>query len=394
MGQTFFAPLLIGSNHGPMRNVRIVLNDEGRVVSLSQSEPEPGDQVCNGVVVPGWVNTHCHLELSHLQGVFPGEAMGMASFLQGMLRHRNTVDTVGREKAMRRVDAEMRAEGVVAVGDISNTQESLTVKRESVLSYHTFVEVLGLDPSRADILLQDARTLVEAFSAIDGSTASLAPHAPYSLSEALFKAVIDEASSQMCSSYHLMESEDELRFFSTTEGPLRTVFETAGLNLSAAVLHVDQDPLQQFVKQWNSTCPIQFVHNVFVSEKGLKEAISFIPQSYWCMCPSANLFISGRLPDIPAFRRQGARITIGTDSLASNNKLSVVQELYRIQQAFPEIPFHELIDWATWNGACFLSRQHEIGSVEPGKKPGLVLLTGINLDEPVFSAETKAVRLG
>jgi cytosine/adenosine deaminase-related metal-dependent hydrolase len=394
MVQTFFAPLLMGTNQGPLRNVRIRLDDEGRVLSLNQSDPEPGDQICNGVVVPGWVNTHCHLELSHLQGVFPGAAMGMASFLQSMLRLRNVAELAEREIAMRKADAALYAEGVVAVGDISNTTESLPVKRDSALTYHTFVEILGLDPSRVDTLMDGARKLVKAFSEVNGSSASIAPHAPYSLSDGLFKAVLEEASTQLCSSYHLMESEDELRFFRTTDGPLRTVFESAGLNLSSAVPHANQNPLQEFIRCWNSTRPIQFVHNVYVSEDDLKEAISCIPQSYWCMCPSANLFISGRLPDIPAFRRQGARITIGTDSLASNRKLSVVQELYLIQQAFPEIPFHELIDWATWNGACFLSRQQEMGRVEPDKKPGLVLLTGINVDEPVFSAETTAVRLG
>ncbi len=394
MVQTIFAPLLMGTNQGPLRNVRISLDEEGRVLSLNQSAPEPGDQICNGVVVPGWVNTHCHLELSHLQDAFPGEAMGMASFLQGMLRQRNVVDFAERENAMRQADAVLHAEGVVAVGDISNTNESLPVKRESDLIYHTFVEVLGLDSSRVDTLIQGARKLVGEFSALDGASASMAPHAPYSMSEALLQAVLDEASTQLCSSYHLMESEDELRFFGTTEGPLRTVFESAGLKVSAAVPHANQTPLQEFIRHWNSTRPIQFVHNVYVSEDGLKEAMANIPQSYWCMCPSANLFISGRLPDIPAFRRQGARITIGTDSLASNRKLSVVQELYLIQKAFPEIPFHELIDWATWNGACLLSRQQDIGRVEPGKKPGLVLLTGINVDEPVFIAETTAVRLG
>jgi cytosine/adenosine deaminase-related metal-dependent hydrolase len=393
MERTIYAPLLVGSVQGSLNDARVKVSGEGRILEIIQGAPQPDDLQLDGVLVPGWVNAHCHIELSHLAEVFKGNAMGMAAFLQGMLRQRNCVDETQRMAAMQLADSRMHAEGVVAVGDISNSLESLPIKKGSEIVYHTFVEVLGLNPLVAENVLSGAQALVTAFSAWPGASASLAPHAPYSLSDALFDAVLSEAGTQSCTSYHLMESEDELQFFADTSGPLRDVFEQAGLPLGSVTAHHGISPLKHFMQHWNFASSVQFVHNVFVAEREISEAIKQIENPYWCLCPSANRFISGRLPDIDAFRRQGARITVGTDSLASNASLSMVQELSCIQQSYPHIPFPELIEWATWNGACFLGREHELGRIELGKKPGLVLLTGINTSEPSFTQETKAVRV-
>ena len=101
---------------------------------------------------------------------------------------------------------------------------------------------------------------------------------------------------------------------------------------------------------------------------------------FFCVCPNANTYIGNPLPDIDLLQQYQAAITVGTDSLASNNQLSILAELQTIHRHFPQIETKELLQWATSNGARALQLNDVIGSFEPGKKPG-VLIVSENLME-------------
>ena len=88
----------------------------------------------------------------------------------------------------------------------------------------------------------------------------------------------------------------------------------------------------------------------------------------------SNLFIHNTLPPIELMRRLGLKILVGTDSLSSNDDLDMVKEMYCLQSNFPEVSLGEIIRWSTLNGAEFLGRERELGSIEVGKRPGLVAL--------------------
>ena len=142
---------------------------------------------------------------------------------------------------------------------------------------------------------------------------------------------------------------------------------------------------------------ILFVHNTYTSKQDLDIIKSYAMASghevALCLCPRANLYIENCLPDISLFLQEGMKICIGTDSLASNESLSILDELKTIAKYFPEIPFEILITWATKNGAYFLGMEKQFGTIEKGKKPGLNLLKGMNTEQIKFTDGVEIQRL-
>ncbi len=114
---------------------------------------------------------------------------------------------------------------------------------------------------------------------------------------------------------------------------------------------------------------------------------------YWCFCPNANLYIEKRIPDLDLFLKQDDNITIGTDSLASNWSLSIVEELKTISNRFPDIPLSSLIKWSTINGARLLGFDDLLGSFEKGKVPGVNLLEHVDLGNLSLTPDTKVTPL-
>jgi cytosine/adenosine deaminase-related metal-dependent hydrolase len=132
--------------------------------------------------------------------------------------------------------------------------------------------------------------------------------------------------------------------------------------------------LQTVLPKFLSTQQLLLVHNVFTS----REDITFTktgsyPDLYWCLCPNANLYITGQLPDINMLIEEGCSIVLGTDSLASNHQLSILAEMKSIRQHYPSIDLSTIFSWATLNGAKALKMDKDLGSFEKGRRPGVVL---------------------
>ncbi|SFC04490.1 Cytosine/adenosine deaminase [Parapedobacter composti] len=339
-----------------------------------------------GIITPGFVNTHCHLELSHMAGVIP-RLTGLVPFLQQVIFQRAASEN-HMLQAMEAADKQLYDNGIVAVGDHANTAASAPVKASSSIHYHTFVETLGFEPESAEQKFSEALAIAEQFNP---HTTSVTPHAPYSVSKELFKLLNDNATEhQMPLSIHNQESEEENKLFRYKSGRFLNFYQVLGRDISGFKAQA-RNSLQTFMSYLSKDTPVLLVHNTYTSSKD----IYFIERQgrnvSWCFCPNANLYIEGSLPKIPNFVRYHHRITIGTDSLASNNRLCVLSELKAIHRHFPELPFTETIKWATINGASFLGISERYGSLERGKRPGLNLLK--NTDGLSITPYTEVVRL-
>jgi cytosine/adenosine deaminase-related metal-dependent hydrolase len=99
------------------------------------------------------------------------------------------------------------------------------------------------------------------------------------------------------------------------------------------------------------------------------------------------------LPSVESMYRHGLKLTLGTDSLASNTELSLVAELRILARAFPEIPFSDMLTWATVNGAEFLGLPNEQVTIREGQKCTLVNVIGVNPDAPHWSQAINSERL-
>ena len=205
---------------------------------------------------------------------------------------------------------------------------------------------------------------------------SLVPHAPYSVSPRLWTLLSEHFESHTIS-MHNQETPAENEFFQTKTGSFlgmyeRTkvsldFFEATGLSSLQSVLPVLK----------NATTSI-LVHNSFTNAEDIDAVRNKMPNTFWCLCPNANQYIEQTMPPIELLRSEKANIVIGTDSYASNWSLSVLDELKTIQKHNPTIPVSEMLQWATLNGARALQMDKHLGSFEKGKKPGVVLLKGVD----------------
>ncbi len=351
----------------------LVLKDDETVEAIIAAE-EAGEDVeqLQGILTPGFINCHCHLELSHLKSQID-ENTGLAGFVSQVVQKRNFPAAFIRQ-AISDAEAEMIANGIVAVGDICNTTDTLPQKLESRIYYHNFVEALGSDPSMADKNFGFYEKVYQQFAAVNPRQASIVPHAPYSVSTALWKKILTQDQNTLFS-IHNQETEDENTWFKHKTGAFADMFKAMGIPTDAFTAS-GKSSLQTYLPQFGPGQQLLLVHNVFTSEEDFWFAENERPDLYWCFCPNANHYIGRILPDLPVFIKNGAKIVLGTDSLASNYQLSIWSEIQTLQEAFPGISLAQMLQWATINGAKALKADARYGSFEKGKKPGLVLING------------------
>ncbi|MES2874016.1 MAG: amidohydrolase family protein [Bacteroidota bacterium] len=384
------ADYIIPVNREPLKNGIVSFDEGGEIVKVTPAESAdviPGPvEYHQGIIVPGFVNAHCHLELSHLAGKFaPRE--GLISFLTKVINQRSAEEKDVVD-AMEKADQAMRENGIVAVGDISNNVLSKDLKRASQLYYHTFVEFFGFDPQRAGSVFKDALQRMREFEPLP---ASLAPHAPYSVSKELLKLFQknSEGRSEL-TSMHNQESDEENKLYRYKTGKFLEFYQLLKLNIDFFRPQA-RNSIQSIIPLFPSNQRILLVHNTYTSLKDIYFSNRFNRDIHWCFCPKANLFIEGRLPKIEMFQFHDFSITVGTDSLASNDKLCILSELKLIKEHFPALSLIKTIRWATINGARFLGIDQKFGSIEPGKKPGLNLIT--NTDGLELTGESEVRKL-
>ncbi len=379
------ATYIFSGNQPPLKNGILICEDNGTVAELIDTggmlKEQAGLEHYSGILVPGFVNAHCHLELSHLKGRIP-EKSGLGGFLHEINRLRNRQDVID-ENASKKADMQMQQAGIVAVGDVSNSIETLEIKQHSSLYYQTFVEAFGFHPSRAVKAFELAKLVEEKFLEA-GLKASVTPHSGYSVSELLFRKIKEKAQSTNCIlSIHNQESLIEEEFIKNGRGP---VFDHLYHNLGLDFSHWEPsgknmaETILPFLPKENN---LLLVHNTFTTLATISAIKKYrnINNTFFVLCPSSNLYIEDQLPPVPLFQKEDLNLCLGTDSLASNHRLSILQEMIVLHQHFPKIRMEDLIKWACMNGARALKIENRFGSFEKGKNPGINLITGSDLQQ-------------
>ncbi len=372
----------------PIKNGIVALQQDGEIDAVYTSEAaksiaEPIERY-QGIIVPGFINSHCHLELSHLHGKIP-KGTGLVSFVKAVISQR-AADQEEVLIAIKTNDQLMSDNGIVAVGDISNNHLSKSVKQNSRIYYHTFVELLGFDPAKAEIVFNKALELKSDFGPLP---ASIVPHAPYSVSERLFGLLREysESHRNLCS-MHNQESQAEADLFMNKSGEFLDFYKMLNLDLNFFKARY-QSSIQSILPWFSVKQKTLLVHNTYTSPEDIATVGTSGVEVTWCFCPNANLYIEGRLPDINQFLAYDFKITVGTDSLASNDKLCILSELKVIKEYFPDLSFSQTIRWATFNGAEFLGIDKRFGSIEKGKTPGLNLIENVKGTELTSTSTIK-----
>jgi aminodeoxyfutalosine deaminase len=345
----------------------------GNIIAIHPHLPNENILHFEGMICPGFINAHCHAELSHMKGAI-AEHTGLTGFLQQVMHKRNDYSDAQKETARNEAVQEMYDNGIVAVGDIANTIDTLSLREKGLLHWYTFVESIGFNPARAQSSFDYACKIWSEFAAQKTHDKllqqSIVAHAPYSVSSDLF-ALIAAHQPERSMSVHNQESAAENEYYQSKTGAFVNFLKGIGIDDSTFSAS-SKSSLQTYAYWILEEKPLILVHNSFSIKSDIEFAIERFKQLYWCLCPNANLYIENQLPDIPLLMSCKAQICIGTDSLASNHQLSILAELLSINRQFPEIGWEQLLRWATWNGACALQMQQEIGRIEAHKRPGIL----------------------
>ncbi len=371
----FSADYIFPVSSEPIKEGVIVTDDEGEILQMDRREnhdPTSLD-IRKGVIVPGFVNTHCHLELSHMKSLV-ATGTGLIPFIQSVVQYRDfPMEQI--LDAIERADQEMYEGGIVAVGDISNKLDTAAQKERSKIRYYTFVEMFDLLQAHlTEPNFNDYKTVYDGQSTAHGNRKSVVPHAPYSVTPDLFRRVAKfNTEEDTTISIHNQETEHEDAFFLTKTGDLLKFY--GGFNLSLDHFEPTGATSIHYAMQYmNPKQRTLFVHNTMTTVADMQAAQSWSDRVYWATCANANLYIENRLPNYKNFIENNARLTIGTDSLTSNWQLSVLEEMKAIARYQSYVDFETMLRWATLNGAEALGFEQDLGSIEVGKTPGLNLL--------------------
>lgn len=342
-----------------------ILKDIVKKTEIQSSEIE----YYEGIIAPGFVNAHCHLELSHLFSHIESKT-GLIEFLKQVIAKRNNFNKKEQEDAAIEADFNMWEIGIVAVGDISNIDTTFKTKANSKIYYHTFIELIGLNPLHSETIFEKGLSLLKELENYN-LIGSLAAHAPFSSSKLLINKIANyNSSNNLAFSIHNQESEEETKFFAGRPSGINDLFDYLNIDIiwftppktSSLLSYLDEIPNKKSL----------LVHNTFCKEEDIiASKYKFIN---WCFCPGANLFIENTLPNYDLFLNHNQNWCIGTDSLASNQKLDMCFEASILLSKSPSISIESILKALTYNGAKALGIEDKFGKLIIGKNTGLNLI--------------------
>lgn len=385
------AQYTITNTSAPLKRAVITTEDDGTIINIKDTggnlTESASVEFYNGILVPGFVNCHCHLELSHMRGFIP-QGGGLGTFLKKIsaLRDQDSEKIIPAAIA---ANTEMCKNGIVLCADICNTSSTFAIKKKSTISYISLLEVFGTDPELANRKVNEIMSVADRAKEMN-LPFSLVPHTAYTVSVPLFRILREKSKTNKIISMHFMETQGEASFIERHSGPLMDVFKESGLippRLETVESHTDA-VLNELTPDGN----LILVHNTFADINTIRK-VRKREHIFWCLCPKSNKYIENKLPPVKMLIEEGCELVVGTDSLASNTELNILEELKLLQESFPHLSITDLVCWATYNGARALGEENSFGTIETGKKPGILLIDNVDLLNMKLLPESSVSRL-
>ncbi len=339
------------------RNKILIFDENKTLIDIIDFKNEvENTEFYNGILCPGFINAHTHIELSFLKNKLKSNT-GLDGFIKQMQKVDRSYNVEKLEKIVN-ADNVMYKEGVSVCADIANNSITSRIKKESQIFYYTFVELFSPANNDETLTYENGLNILKSFK-----NTSITPHAVYSVSNSLLQMIVANISSNDILSVHFKESKQEKVLYYFYQPESKQI----------------ENPHLNFISFFPKNNNILFVHNTFIDETELDYIINNFKNAFFVICPNSNLFIDDTLPPKFLFEKAIEKICIGTDSLASNYKLSIIEELKTLSINYPSILLEQLLSMPTIQGAKALKVDNVYGSFEIGKKPGVVLIENVDL---------------
>lgn len=327
----------------------------------------------DSILIPGLVNAHCHLEFSALKGVL-APRRPFTEWVKALQGEVQGLTSAEQEEGIDQGIQELLHGGTTTLVNHQSPEMELL---KTPFRQFTFLEVLGANEERARRNLGLARHSL--LKQEDSETScQITPHSLYAVHPDIF-AMLSSQAGQAPLSIHLLESEEEDRFFRHQAGPLAVYVQERGGDLNFPV----SSPIK-WLKANNGLARLLLVHGNYLTD----EEIRLLRGSgaFVIHCPGSHRFFGHRPFPLNQLFQAEVPVALGTDSLASNDSLSMLQGMQLAKESFPSLGEEDILRMATWDGARALGLDHEIGTVEVGKKADLVGVPLLNKDVDPYEA--------
>lgn len=358
-------------DRAPLRDGWVAVQDE-RIIGVGQGQAPAGARDLGCVaLLPGLINAHIHLELSWLRGRVPPAAT-FTDWVKQLIAARGGVER-GDDPAIVApiVEAlsEVRRCGTVAVGEISNSLASVAPIAAAGLEAVVFHELLGFT-ERDGALIEGSLQARRAMDGV-GVRLSAAPHAPYSTSPELFRAIRASVSASACpiTSVHLGESPQETELLAAGTGPWRRMLELIGAWRDDWPIP-GCDPVEYLDRMQFIDAQTLVVHGVQLGDDALRRLAEI--GATLVTCPRSNQWVGVGAPPVGRFYAAGVAVAVGTDSLASVPDLNLFSELEELRRLAPDVPARRILESATRVGAQALGLANDFGTLSVGRRAEMI----------------------
>ncbi len=368
-----------------IKNAYISISEDGEILFISEENGALKEQARmvfhNGIICPGFINSHCHLELSDFNNL-NCENIGLTAFIKNVIRNRDSSNQISKLEIS---DKQMYQNGISFVGDVSNSDKSFEIKINSKIEYYTFIELSGIDPNQSEIKIQAGVDMLSKLADVK-QNGSVVAHSFYSISKLLLE-FITESCKDKIQSLHFLESEEEEEWFYHNSGILSDFLRS--IHSEHYPFFRNANDLIRLVSLFKEASSVILVHDTYL-EKNLDDENSNV---FYCLCPMSNMYLHNSMPKSEFVMSTIDKIILGTDSLASNTELCILAEMKLMSERYKALHLIDLLKMATLTAARAFNVVDKYGSFKIGSKPGVILLESVDLVNLKLKKETIIKRI-
>ena len=328
-------------------------------------------------ILPALVNAHTHLELSLLENKTK-TGVNFIYWLCSLLEERDKLDEEDFKAGILHGLKTSYENGTGLLADISATGLSVDYLQKVFIKSIVFVEALGFHSKTVPHYFERLTTLFNRLKNYEQPHVGLALHSPYTVLPELFKRVQKLSLEGFpVLSIHIAESQEETEFL-RGKGPIYDFLRERQF-WNGNWVPPKKSPVQYLDGLGMLTPYTLCIHVVQISNADIEVLAK--RRTRICLCPCSNHKLTVGSPPAERLLRRGLQVALGTDSLASNDDLSILREMAAIKKIAPSIPPGEIVKMGTINGAVALDMGEQLGSIEKGKE-GLLITIPVSSSSP------------
>ena len=378
MGKTIHrAKYILADPYTLLKNGAIEIASTGRIKNIApwrELSVQPEIKVVDwgaAIVIPGLVNAHVHLELTSLCNKL-SRFDSFTDWLSQLISKRRAWTLRQLRSSVREGIAQSLAAGVTTVGEISSSGVTRDLIRDTPLRNVVFEESIAFPPDLAAEKIADMNRTLDTSESGDLYRPGISPHAPYTVSGDLYRGLAELAQlRKLPLATHIAETEEEILFLRKGTGEFRNFLDAMGLLPSNWIAPgLDPVPYLHSLGVLGTNCLL--VHCNYLDDESIRLVAR--TRSSIVYCPRSHAFFHHRKHPIRQLLDAGINVAMGTDSLASNRTLSLLDEMRFLYKERKDIKAEEILQAATRNGAKALGCGGRLGTLGPGNPADMTVL--------------------